>query len=129
MAEKSRDSKTDKKIIRPREQVKAPKPTVGEAGGWASAPKKTTEPGEKLTTFTVKAPQARQVCVAGSFNDWSPMALERNQRGIWTHTMRLAPGEHEYRFIVDGEWWDDPANTLRRRNAFGTQNAVLTAKE
>jgi 1,4-alpha-glucan branching enzyme len=128
MAEKTRTSKAGTKTVKANKPVKAAKPKVGETGGWASAPKKTTKPGEKLTTFTLKAPQARQVCVAGSFNDWSPMALERNQAGIWTHTMRLEPGEHEYRFIVDGVWWDDPLNTIRRSNELGTQNCIRTVE-
>jgi biotin synthase-like enzyme len=56
------------------------------------------------------------------------MALERSQAGMWTHTMRLEPGEHEYRFIVDGVWWDDPLNTMRRSNELGTQNCIRTVE-
>ena len=128
MAEKSRGSKVNKKTIKAPEPVKTAKPKIGETGGWAGAPKKTTKPGEKLTTFALKAPQAKQVCIAGSFNEWRPTALERNRAGVWTHAMRLGPGEHEYRFIVDGASWDDPTNTMRRWNEFGTRNCILAVE-
>jgi hypothetical protein len=36
----------------------------------------------------------------------------------------LPPGTHHYRFIVDGEWRDDPECTLRVANPYGTQDNV-----
>ena len=66
------------------------------------------------------------VLLVGDFTQWQqhsiPMKKEKN--GIWTTTVELAPGEHNYRFIVDGEWRDDPNCTLRVPNPFGTQNMV-----
>ncbi len=46
--------------------------------------------------------------------------------GTWAKELILAPGRHEYRFVVDGEWVDDPAATDYVPNPFGGMNAVLT---
>lgn len=83
-----------------------------------------------LITFSLEAPAARNVCVAGCFNGWDPLAtpLKRNEQGVWTCAIGIEPGEHQYRFVVDGEWWDDPLNGARCWNEFGTQNCMLTVK-
>jgi len=83
------------------------------------------------TVFKLEAPQAAQVFVVGCFNEWSPTAnpLERNDEGTWSCSLCIEPGEHEYRFVVDGVWWDDPANTMRRWNEFGTQNCILIVEK
>ena len=36
----------------------------------------------------------------------------------------LPPGTHHYRFLVDGEWRDDPECKMQVPNAFGTRNSV-----
>jgi 1,4-alpha-glucan branching enzyme len=90
--------------------------------------KKRTEPQTKTeAAFILEAPQAEQVCVAGSFNEWDPTAnvLGYDEDGRWGCTLALEPGEYEYRFIVDGEWCDDPGNGMRRPNGFGTENCIL----
>lgn len=82
----------------------------------------------KQVTFTLHAPDARAVSVAGSFNDWQPDAtpLKRGRDGTWKVRIRVAPGAHEYRFCVDGEWSDDPAAEERVPNPFGGANCVRT---
>jgi hypothetical protein len=42
--------------------------------------------------------------------------------GVWRATVKLEPGTHHYRFLVDGEWRDDPECTLRAPNPFGGEN-------
>jgi 1,4-alpha-glucan branching enzyme len=56
-------------------------------------------------------PTAQEVCVAGSFNDWHPSVtpMIRLDDGTWAKELALAPGRYEYRFVVDGQWVDDPA--------------------
>jgi hypothetical protein len=36
----------------------------------------------------------------------------------------LEPGTYHYRFLVDGQWRDDPECTLRVDNPYGSNNAV-----
>lgn len=77
-------------------------------------------------TFALQAPDAREVRLAGSFTEWesSPMVLRKQKDGTWKKTVPLKPGTYEYRFMVDGQWMDDPNCSARRPNAFGTQNCV-----
>lgn len=74
----------------------------------------------------LRAEGARDVRVSGEFNDWSSagIPLSAEAPGTWTATLRLAPGEYQYRFIVDGEWRDDP-EAPRVQNGLGGTNCVL----
>jgi hypothetical protein len=64
-----------------------------------------------LVHFQLAAPKARTVELAGDFSHWSPAySMERTAPGVWTVVVPLAPGVHEYAFIVDGrKWVPDPA--------------------
>ncbi|MGZ3756446.1 MAG: hypothetical protein ACXVAY_16475 [Mucilaginibacter sp.] len=54
---------------------------------------------------------ARQVFVAGSFNNWTPGELSMQKTGgVWNLSLTLPAGNYEYRFIVDGHWITDPTN-------------------
>ena len=79
------------------------------------------------TPFTLEAPEVTEVYLAGSFNDWDPQAepLEKDEGGLWTTSLALDPGEYEYLFVVDGEWWEDPACEESVPNPHGTYNSVL----
>jgi 1,4-alpha-glucan branching enzyme len=72
-------------------------------------------------------PLAREVFVAGSFNEWNPGAtpLAAQGGGKWSAELALAPGAYEYRFVVDGEWTDDPKCPRNIANPFGSFNSVL----
>ena len=73
------------------------------------------------------APGASRVVVTGSFCDWDPTGwpLSQDSGGVWEALLTLPPGRYESRFLVDGEWRDDPHCTERVANPFGTQNCVL----
>ena len=76
--------------------------------------------------FKLNAPAAAKVELAGTFTDWkeSAVALNKFKGGVWRKTVTLPPGTHEYRFIVDGQWQDDPECPARVANSFGTLNCV-----
>ena len=82
---------------------------------------------EKNQTFRFNAPAAHSVLLAGDFTHWqeAPIPLHKRNGGGWTANVALSPGEHHYRFIVDGQWCDDPACTLRAPNPFGSQDMVM----
>ena len=90
------------------------------------APKEKPPPKQRVS-FTLAAPDADAVFVAGSFCDWdtTAVALTRGRDGVWKKTVWLGPGRYEYRFFVDGRWRDDPAAAERTANEFGTENDVL----
>lgn len=73
-------------------------------------------------------PEAVDVCVAGSFNDWQPQAtpLVPLGDGRWGKELTLPEGRYEYRFVVDGVWMTDPAAKENLPNPFGSLNSVLT---
>ena len=77
--------------------------------------------------FSLKAPEATAVCLAGTFNDWEPedRPMTLGDNGAWKTSMTLAKGVHEYRYVVDGEWCDDPKCEDRRTNEFGSTNCVV----
>ena len=78
-------------------------------------------------TFSINAPSAMSVLLVGDFTHWQkhPLPLAKAPNGLWKTTVSLAPGTYHYRFLVDGEWCDDPDCTLRVPNPFGTQDSVL----
>lgn len=84
-------------------------------------------PRKKRVYFTLHAPEAGAVYVAGTFNDWDPSArpLKRGKKGVWRTWMNLSPGQYEYRFVVDERWQEDPACGKRIPNDYGGYNSVL----
>jgi len=78
--------------------------------------------------FVLRAPAAQSVAVAGTFNQWDATAtpLVPSEGGLWTATLVLPRGEHQYAFLVDGaEWLPDPAAPAID-DGFGRRNSVLT---
>ena len=82
---------------------------------------------EKPIEFTLKMPQAHSACVAGSFNNWDSKKtpMRKDAAAGWKATVPLAPGRHEYRFVVDGQWISDPNARESVKNQFGSTNSVV----
>lgn len=72
-------------------------------------------------------PQARQVQLAGSFNDWRPRAtwMISLGSGRWVKELLLPPGRYEYCFVVDGVWLPDPRAEESTRRADGRVTSIL----
>jgi chromosome partitioning protein len=84
--------------------------------------------GEKGVVFTYKSPTAKQVQLAGDFNDWVPdkgVTTRLGPDGTWEKITRLGPGVYQYRYFVDGEWRPDPSNPRRVAGPAGGVNSVL----
>jgi 1,4-alpha-glucan branching enzyme len=84
----------------------------------------------KTTSFKLTAPKAKKVHLVGSFNNWNIKAtpLKKDLKGMWSAKVDLRPGRHEYKFVVDGSWWNDPSCSNIVYNSFGSQNSVLEVK-
>ena len=70
---------------------------------------------------------AKEVCLVGSFNDWSAGShcLARNG-GTWFLDIFLPPGRYQYAFMLDGKTWrEDPGAVLSEDTGFGTRNSIL----
>ena len=80
----------------------------------------------RTQTFSFRAPEASSVQLVGDFTQWqaSPISLQKDADGVWRKVVPLSPGMHHYRFLVDGEWRDDPDCTLRTPNPFGSEDMM-----
>ena len=92
---------------------------------------KAAKPAKKAVTFTVHAEKGKAVYLAGSFNEWSTTAKKmayKTKAGIYSATVQLAPGEYQYKFVIDGTWCADPENENSVKNDQGTFNSVVVVK-
>ena len=89
--------------------------------------KKKENVKKRRVTMTLEAPEADQVSLMGDFNEWdvNTHPMKKNKRGVWEKAVMLPPGRYEYKFLVDGQWWNDPRNCDHCLNCFGTQNNVM----
>ena len=68
--------------------------------------------------FQLKGYQdAKKVILSGSFNNWreDELSMNKTENG-WSISYHLGPGNHEYKFKVDGKWIADPANPVKAVN-------------
>ncbi|MBU0987966.1 MAG: isoamylase early set domain-containing protein [Proteobacteria bacterium] len=81
----------------------------------------------KKVAFSLETAEAKEVVLAGDFNNWDPKAhpMKTDGNGIWNRTLMLSPGKYEYKFLIDGNWMEDPRNDQECTNCFGTRNSVL----
>jgi 1,4-alpha-glucan branching enzyme len=88
--------------------------------------------------FRYHAPSARQVTLAGNFNNWGgtqgggrydpsidPMH-DPDGDGTWTIVVPLPPGRYQYKFVIDGgvRWEQDPNNPDKAVEG-GIENSLL----
>lgn len=66
-------------------------------------------------TFSYKAPQAKNVYLAGNMTNWADgkKLMTKNADGVWSITLRVGDKAQklQYKFIVDDNWVTDPCNT------------------
>jgi 1,4-alpha-glucan branching enzyme len=76
--------------------------------------------------FSFTAPEAMSVLLVGDFTHWQghPRSMRKGPDGIWSTSIDLTPGKHTYRFIVDGEWRDDPECAIHIPNPYGSEDMV-----
>lgn len=54
---------------------------------------------------------AQKVVLAGNFNNWNEHELSMQPvKSGWELAYNLAPGNYEYKYVVDGRWIKDPRN-------------------
>lgn len=81
------------------------------------------EPGHQRVTFHV--PGARSVAIAGEWNDWTPVALERLEGGRWRANLALSQGAHRFSLVVDGRKWMVPPGVATLPDDMGGQVGLL----
>jgi len=96
------------------------------AGAVASATQGTDT--VHIVRFVFVDAGAQSVSLAGDFNGWSPAATPLQPAevdGLWSVSLALTPGRHEYAFVVDGERWVVDPFALRQRDEFGQESSVV----
>ena len=91
-------------------------------------------PELREVTIRFSDAQAGDVRIAGDFNGWVPdkgvrsVIEAENGARVWTKILRLPPGTYQYRYVVDGEWREDPVNASTAPSATGRVNSVLVVR-
>lgn len=79
--------------------------------------------------FLQAAGLGQSLAIAGDFNGWNPatapMRLNRDA-GVFECLVKLPPGRHAYRLVVDGRWINDPHNPVTELNPFNEPNSIVT---
>jgi chromosome partitioning protein len=80
--------------------------------------------------FTIEAPDAERVQLAGDFNNWTLDGSEmKAMGGVWKKVVKLPPGRYRYRYVVDGRWQNDPLNAAVEPSPYGGDDSVLVMDE
>lgn len=86
------------------------------------------QPTDDGIRFALHAPGATRVELAGDFNNWSPEAttlVHEDDNGSFGITLPLEPGRYRYRYVIDGNWTQDPHNTYVESNPYGELNSIV----
>jgi chromosome partitioning protein len=94
----------------------------------------TGDSGPREVVVRFRDSAASDVRIAGDFNGWVPdkgvrsLIESEGATRIWTKIILLNPGTYQYRYVVDGEWREDPDNPEVSSSAVGGRNSVLVVR-
>jgi hypothetical protein len=102
-------------------------------------PAQTLQPGPNVTpdgvvfNYKMPTPAKRKIYLAGNFNSWNPsddnyLMKDDDGDGMWTITVKLAPGTYQYKYVVDGAWTKDPFSPGSAPDGYGGQNSQFDVK-
>jgi hypothetical protein len=76
--------------------------------------------------FRLQATDASNVRLAGSFTNWQPRyELHQIVPGVWTITLPLPAGVHDYSFVIDDQRWVPDPYAPAVNDGFGGTNSRL----
>ncbi|MCP4250158.1 MAG: hypothetical protein GY778_24205, partial [bacterium] len=88
--------------------------------------------GDDGIVFRSHLPEAKQVQIAGDFNDWMPHTLPMNRDdrtgGDYVAKLHLPTGRYRYRLVIDGRWSHDAANPHVETNEYGELNSIVEVR-
>jgi hypothetical protein len=91
----------------------------------ANAPRTDTV---NVVRFVFVDSNARSVELVGDFNEWARGATELKRSGapgVWSVSVPLSPGRHEYAFIIDGSQWVADPLAVKSTDDFGTESSLI----
>jgi chromosome partitioning protein len=86
---------------------------------------------QDAVVFVTLYPRAKNVQIAGDFNNWQPTTTTMQRvgdSGVWQIKMKLPHGTYRYRLVVDGQWQQDPYNERTELNPYGEFNSIIDVK-
>lgn len=94
------------------------------------AAKRIAADSTKSVTFTLVDTNASKVAIVGNFNGWDPSHPSYQARhqggGVWTATVSVPLGAHQYSFVVDDSVWiADPTAPRVIDNDFGIPKSAM----
>lgn len=120
--------------LRPQPAVeKKARVAAAQSAGHAAMEKKMNEmvkealPKMNEFVFSLRAPEAKTVFIAGDFNGWALDDASRMQQenGTWKKKVNLSPGKYHYRFVIDGVWAEDENNPVKEKNPYGSTDSLI----
>jgi hypothetical protein len=91
----------------------------------AAAPARDTV---QVVRFVFVDSGASSVALVGDFNEWTRGSTQLKRSGapgVWTVSVPLTPGRHEYAFIVNGSRWVADPLAVKSSDDFGTESSVI----
>jgi hypothetical protein len=82
----------------------------------------------QLVRFVFVDSGAASVELVGDFNEWTRGATALKPSGapgVWTASVVLTPGRHEYAFIINGSRWVADPLAVKSSDDFGTESSVI----
>lgn len=81
-----------------------------------------------VVRFVFVDPRATSVELVGDFNGWSKGVTRLDPSGapgVWSVSVALPAGRHEYAFIINGSRWIADPLAARSSDEFGTESSVI----
>jgi predicted carbohydrate-binding protein with CBM48 len=111
----------------PRDLAPVAPPTGSSGTSEPAARLEVLSQGDRAVRFTVRAPNADLVEIAGDFTDWVPVALVRaaSSAGVWEVVVRIPSGVHRMAVRIDGGAWIAPAGSRRADDDFNGEVGIF----
>jgi len=109
-------SKTTKKTIKSAKKIVIKVNKKGDGKSMAS----------KKVRFEIQAEPGSEVYVTGTFNSWNPKQNRlKEKNGVYSATLLLPKGRHEYKFVINEVWCVDPKCQEWVPNNCGSLNSII----
>ncbi len=79
------------------------------------------------TLITYKNRNAARVHIAGDFNNWDTVSMERGKHGVWYYLIESSDHDEEirYKLCADGIWMADPNNIHKSDDKAGSYVSLI----
>lgn len=91
----------------------------------AGRPKTSPTIEGRKVTFMLYRPDAKEIAMAGSFNNWKAIKMfrKKDDPATWGVQFVLPPGQYNYKYIINGNWMPDPENYAMIQDDNGNWNS------